>query len=184
MAENHIPLDPTVRGGALKWIANEYYDLNGSHYDVLDELPSPLEFSRLIHISRPVLIKASEMPEIISLWTDEYLAERMEDRQISIAVTPTGRADAITRGHDGRLYFAEPHVEKMAMDAFLAKIAPDRPESNAVDKEVYYLQSQNGNMFTGRYFDLTSDPDPSEFAPLRADVPSEISWCSEALVNR
>lgn len=46
---------------------------------------------------------------------------------------------------------------------------------------MYYLQSQNGNMYTGRHYDLSSDPDRSEFEALREDVPSEIAWCSEAL---
>ena len=43
------------------------------------------------------------------------------------------------------------------------------------------MQSQNGNLFTSRYFDLTGEDDPSEFEPLRDHVPSEIPWCSEAL---
>jgi jumonji domain-containing protein 7 len=32
-------------------------------------------------------------------------------------------ADAITRGTDNRLYFAEPLVEQMTMPAFLSKIS-------------------------------------------------------------
>jgi hypothetical protein len=31
--------------------------LNGDHYDILESPPSPVEFSRICHISRPVLIK-------------------------------------------------------------------------------------------------------------------------------
>ena len=48
---------------------------------------------------------------------------------------------------------------------------------------MHYLQSQNGNMFTAAYFDMsgTDDPDSSEFEPLREYLPSEIPWCSEAL---
>ncbi|KZT74411.1 Clavaminate synthase-like protein [Daedalea quercina L-15889] len=181
MAENHIPLTPAAQYGVLEWIGREYYDLNGTHYDILNELPSPLEFARLVHIARPVLIKAGQMPHLIPLWTNEYLIRRMGDREISIAATPTGRADAITRGPDGRLYFAEPHIDKMTMGTFLDKITSCRAEARSADNEVYYLQSQNGNMYTGRYFELTSDPDPSEFEPLREDIPSEITWCSEAL---
>lgn len=47
--------------------------------------------------------------------------------------------------------------------------------------EVHYLQSQNGNMFTDSYFDMSGEDEPSEFEPLREHVPSEIPWCSEAL---
>lgn len=49
------------------------------------------------------------------------------------------------------------------------------------DGEVHYLQSQNGNLYTARYYDSAGDSDPSEFEPLRGDVPSEVPWCSEAL---
>jgi hypothetical protein len=31
--------------------------LNGNHYDILESPPSSIAFSRLCHISRPVLIK-------------------------------------------------------------------------------------------------------------------------------
>lgn len=48
-------------------------------------------------------------------------------------------------------------------------------------KEIHYLQSQNGNLYSNRYFDLGPKNDPSEFESLRSDVPSEILWCSEAL---
>lgn len=46
---------------------------------------------------------------------------------------------------------------------------------------MHYLQSQNGNLFTNRYFDLTEEEDPSEFEPLREHIPSEVPWCSDAL---
>ncbi|TFY66944.1 hypothetical protein EVG20_g4140 [Dentipellis fragilis] len=46
-------------------------------------------------------------------------------------------------------------------------------------KAAYYLQSQNGNMYQSSFFDFPNDA-PSEFEPLRPDVPAEISWCSEA----
>lgn len=36
-------------------------ELNGLHYDVLDEPPSPSEFMRLVHISRPVVIKGTSL---------------------------------------------------------------------------------------------------------------------------
>ena len=48
-------------------------------------------------------------------------------------------------------------------------------------KEVHYLQSQNGNLFTNSYYDMSGEDDPSEFEPLREYVPSEIPWCSDAL---
>lgn len=45
----------------VSYIANyschPYVDLNGSHYDILHSPPSALEFLRLVHISRPVVIR-------------------------------------------------------------------------------------------------------------------------------
>lgn len=114
---------------SLKWISQEYYgenfdkgiqylsnyvDLNGSHFDVLDEPPTPLEFSRISHISRPVLIKGSRVHltkgRLLTLagadikatkarWTNEYLENAMEDRPISVAVTPNGCAYTLPVAH-------------------------------------------------------------------------------------
>ncbi|KAJ7498918.1 cupin-like domain-containing protein [Mycena latifolia] len=158
---------------ALELLSSEYHDLNGTHIDILEEPPTALEFSRLVHISRPVLIRGVKIPTV-RLWDDEYIAASLGQAEISVAVTPNGRADAVTQGPDGKLYFVEPHVEKMKMSEFLSKLSCEPSQS-----EIYYLQSQNGNVYSNRFFEGT--PDPSEFEALRPDIPSEISWCTEAL---
>ena len=38
----------------LNWMM---LDMNGTHHDTVDDLPSSLEFSKMVHISRPVLIR-------------------------------------------------------------------------------------------------------------------------------
>ncbi|KAI0092650.1 Clavaminate synthase-like protein [Irpex rosettiformis] len=154
----------------MKWISEEYYDLNGSHFDTIDALPSALEFSQLIRTARPVLIKDCPAPKAFARWTDEYLAKSCGDSPISVAVTPNGRADAITQNEDGRLYFAEPLVEQMTMKGFLAKLA-------SVDSEVLYLQSQDGNLFS------SNRNIPSEFHKILSDVPEHLPFCTEALDN-
>lgn len=135
----------------------------------------------------------------------------MGDRRISVAITPNGlvivpfpeltcdgndilrRADAVTRGPDNKLYFVEPHAEQMTMGELLARLIDQGKqtfisrgirthEDNAgVDpsSNVYYLQSQNGNLYSSEHFN--SGDSSSEYDPLREDVPSEVSWCSEAL---
>ncbi|KAJ7771368.1 cupin-like domain-containing protein [Mycena maculata] len=153
-----------------RWLSSEYHDLNGTHIDVLEESPTALEFSRLVHISRPVLIRGVQIPSV-RLWDDEYLASALGEGEISVAVTPNGRADAVTRGPDGTLYFVEPHIEKMKMAGFLSKLSDETDDS-----EIYYLQSQNGNVYSNQFFQGT--PDPSEFEAIRADIPSEIPWCT------
>ncbi|KAI0720305.1 Clavaminate synthase-like protein [Cerioporus squamosus] len=168
----------------LKRLSEEYHDLNGTQYDVLEEAPTPLEFSRLVHIARPVLIKESAIPDVDDhrKWSKGWLSDKMGYRKISVAVTPNGRADAVTRGPDNKLYFAEPYTDNMTMRSFLDTLSSGQQGSSTVHcGEVHYLQSQNGNMFSATYFDMSGNEDPSEFEPLREFVPSEIPWCSEAL---
>lgn len=139
----------------------------------------------------------------------------MGERQISVAVTPTGyffapmykwfliicssRADAIARGSDGRLYFVEPYVEKMTMQELFTKLGSDLDSylaflwlsylissagaSDDKSSEVYYLQSQNGNLYSADSLNsiLDNADIESEFEPLTYEVPKDIPWCSEAL---
>lgn len=63
----------------------------------------------------------------------------------------------------------------------IANLRLGKQREPSADQEIHYLQSQNGNLYTNRYFDLNAEDDPSEFEPLRDDVPSEVHWCSEAL---
>ncbi|TFK88924.1 Clavaminate synthase-like protein [Polyporus arcularius HHB13444] len=168
----------------LRWLSEEYHDLNGTRYDVLEAAPTPLDFSRLVHIARPVLIKESAVPEADDpeKWSKKWLSDMMKDREISVAVTPNGRADAVTRSPDNKMYFAEPYTDKMTMQSFLDTLSSGEQDSRAgTGLEVHYLQSQNGNMFSATYYDMSGNEDPSEFEPLREFVPSEIPWCSEAL---
>ncbi|KIK06699.1 hypothetical protein K443DRAFT_673988 [Laccaria amethystina LaAM-08-1] len=106
----------------------------------------------------------------------------MGERLVSVATTPDGRADALSRGPDDKFYFVEPFVEKMTIGDLIKHLK----ESEGVDGEVRYLQSQNGNLFPSDFFGRSSDDanSPSEFEPLRSDVPSEIPWCTEALGKR
>jgi jumonji domain-containing protein 7 len=96
-------------------------DMNGSSYHVLDYPPTPLEFARLAHLSRPAVIKGVEFPALTK-WTDDYLVEKMGDQSVSVAVTPNGRADAVTRAPDGKLYFAEPFTDSMTLRNLLKKL--------------------------------------------------------------
>lgn len=124
----------------------------------------------------PMLIAGYKLPSL-QRWSDKYLVDTMGDRLLSVAVTPNGYADAVTRGSDGKWYFVEPYYDKMTMGALLSKLAPST--SNVED--VCYLQSQNGNLFPGSYFTSGNPESDSELANLRGDVPAEIPWCSEAL---
>ncbi|KAF8639863.1 hypothetical protein AX17_001118 [Amanita inopinata Kibby_2008] len=159
----------------VQWLADEYYELNGSYIEVLESPPTALEFSRLVHIARPVVIKGLDIPAY-QKWTDRYLIHEMGSRQISVAVTPNGRADAVVKGPGDKLYFVEPCVDRMTMAELLSRLSADSDLS-----EICYLQSQNGNLYDSTYFKAQTADSQTEFEPLRGDVPSQISWCSEAV---
>jgi len=50
-------------------------------------------------------------------------------------------------------------------------------------EDVYYLQSQNGNLYSSNYFTSADAEGDCELVSLRGDVPAEIPWCSEALAS-
>ncbi|KAG6821275.1 hypothetical protein H0H93_002385 [Arthromyces matolae] len=150
----------------LQWLSNEYY----------------------ASLATGLNIPASE------LWSDTYLTERMGERQISVAVTPNGLADAVTRGPDDKLYFAEPLLQKMTMGEFLTNIsagkedemiyspaADENVDSTSSGRNIYYLQSQNGNLFTSEDFSGHGIQSCSEFEPLRPDIPNDIEFCTGGL---
>ncbi|KAF7292474.1 JmjC domain-containing protein [Mycena chlorophos] len=157
----------------LQKLAEDYFDLNGPGLLILENEPTALEFSRLVHISRPVLIRGVYIPSV-RFWSDEYLAAAMGDAKITVAVTPDGRADSVVTGPNGKHYFAEPATEQTTMGELLARLSKEEEDS-----DVCYLQSQNGNVYSSAFFE--GDSDASEFLALRADIPREIEWCSEAL---
>jgi peptidyl-lysine (3S)-dioxygenase / protease len=91
------------------------------------------------------------------------------------STTCFSRADALAEGSDGKTYFVEPHTQQMTMTDFLDTL------SNDDSSEVYYLQSQNGNLFTDASFHGTDSEDISEFGPLQTNIPKEIPWASGAI---
>ncbi|KAF8607967.1 Clavaminate synthase-like protein [Ceratobasidium sp. AG-I] len=175
-------LSPLQRDSLLSRLAQDYRDLNGSSVDVWTHTPSALEFARLVNVGRPVLFRntppQSDLPALTK-WSNEYLVSSMGDRKVSVAITPDGRADALCALPDGTQCFAEPHTEHMTIHELLTAISQSEQDPSS---EVYYLQSQNGNMYTAS--DFLSDVDAvekSELEPLLDDVPKEVSWASEAL---
>jgi len=81
-------------------------------------------------------------------------------------------ADAIAKGPDGKKYFVEPWAEKMTMKELLSRLEKE----SSSQSEVFYLQSQNGNLFNNSDDDMSE----SEFEPLLQDIPESIEWATEA----
>ncbi|KAG1806803.1 cupin-like domain-containing protein [Suillus plorans] len=174
---------PSLTHDIARWISQEYHDMNGSSIQTLESPPTAAEFAQLVHISRPVVIKGFQIPAL-KRWTDDYLQTKLQDQLISVAITPNGRvqADAITAGPGGRHFFVEPFIEKVLMEKLLEQLNAGTctPERNSDNLSASYLQSQNGNMYSSRFFESPND-DSSEFGALRGDVPSNIPWVTEAL---
>ncbi|CAE6428287.1 unnamed protein product [Rhizoctonia solani] len=174
------------RESLLYRLAQDYRDLNGTKVEVWTHTPSPIEFARIVNVGRPVLFRSTpstkDLPALTK-WTDDHLVTAMRDRKVSVAVTPNGqvcRADALHTLPNGTRYFVEPHTEHMSMEELFQAIKRSEQDPS---NEVYYLQSQNGNMYSA--VDFESGPDhasSSELCPaLLSDVPREIPWASEAL---
>lgn len=93
---------------------NRQAELNGSSIDELQGPPTALQFSRLVHISRPVKFSSTLLDFLFSLtalltvfwlghlaesaidfpalhiWTNEYLKMKMGCNTVSVALTPNG----------------------------------------------------------------------------------------------
>ncbi|KAG0035662.1 JmjC domain-containing protein 7 [Podila clonocystis] len=177
-------------------LISEVQDFNLSTIERI-ELPTPLDFHRYVASNRPVIITLpptatttprADLPELerewswpaFTKWTNEYLSSTLGEKQITVACTPNGWADAVV---DDK-YFAMPCEKKMTFDQFLDGMPirmrrPDQKEGNSGDQEdketaldpyqeVRYIQLQNGNLMT-------------EYEELMDDVPASIPFASEAL---
>ena len=87
-------------------------------------------------------------------------SSKVVPEQITVAMTPNGRADAVAQLKDGAACFALPHEEHMSFEAFLALLS-----DKEVD-QVVYAQAQNDSL-------------RQEFAQLMPDIDPELAWAAE-----
>jgi jumonji domain-containing protein 7 len=180
------------------------------------EVPTALQFHRYVAANRPVIISLppsattihpSESAQRVepsaeekewawpafTKWTNDYLTKTLGSKEITVACTPNGWADAVV---DDK-YFAMPCEKKMTFEQFLdgmpirtrqrKSVEQDKESlSNGIHnlglnsdgcvttgaadpyQEVRYIQLQNGNLMT-------------EYEELLGDVPAQIPFISEAL---
>uniref|UniRef100_A0A8C4X0Z9 Bifunctional peptidase and (3S)-lysyl hydroxylase JMJD7 n=1 Tax=Eptatretus burgeri TaxID=7764 RepID=A0A8C4X0Z9_EPTBU len=147
--------------GALRALAVEARDLSlGNGVPHLTRPPSPLVFLRdWVSPNRPVVISdaISHWPAL-SRWTSSYFREVLGNKEVTVAVTPNGYADAVFEDH-----FVMPEERTMPFGRFL-----DIVEGKEKPHGVFYIQKQCSNLC-------------GEFPEIAADVELEISWASEAL---
>jgi len=150
----------TVVKDALKKLSDEAKDFYlGTNISCQEIVPTPLEFYRnFVSQNRPVVIKGgvSHWPAI-SKWKNEYLADKLGDKEVTVAVTPNGYADAPQED-----FFVMPEERRMKMSEFIDIL--ENPESA---NGVFYIQKQNSNL-------------TQEFQEIICDVDKDISWATEA----
>lgn len=122
--------------------------------------PTPLEFYRdWVCPNLPVIFKkAIDHWPALEKWTLSYLRRKLGDKEICVAVTPNGLADAVCKNT-----FILAEDRKMRMSDFL-----DIMESPRLGQPgIFYIQKQNGN-FT------------DEFSEIIDDAETDIRWATEA----
>lgn len=193
-------------------------------------LPTALEFHRYVAANRPVIITlpptATTLHEPSSTrlaptsqeqqwtwpaftkWTNEYLCKTLGEKEITVACTPNGWADAVVDDQ----YFAMPCEKKMTFERFLEGM-PIRTKRNV--KSGYMVGCEDdetgADLETGtknlhlhgdnddhgsklgtrkpttdpyqevRYIQLQNGNLMTEYQELLEDVPTDIPFASEAL---
>ncbi|XP_065834269.1 bifunctional peptidase and (3S)-lysyl hydroxylase Jmjd7-like [Oscarella lobularis] len=130
---------------------------------VIDAPPTPLAFYReWIAPNKPVLVRnAFNHWPALSRWSIDSLRARIGEKIVTVAVTPTGYADAIAKNR-----FVMPEERRMRFAHFLDILADP-----TLDDGIFYVQKQNSNL-------------TDEFRDIFADVDAEIDWASIALGRR
>ncbi|KAF9181460.1 JmjC domain-containing protein 7 [Haplosporangium sp. Z 767] len=189
------------------------------------ELPSALEFHRYVASNRPVIItlppsattihepsKSRLEPTVqektwawpaFTKWTNEYLSNTLGNKEITVACTPNGWADAVV---DDK-YFAMPCEKKMTFEQFLEgmpirmrkgenkdnKTRTSDGQGNELDFNALEAKVQDINLMENsqeprvdpyqevRYIQLQNGNLMTEYEELLGDVPSDIPFASEAL---
>ncbi|KAK3871793.1 hypothetical protein Pcinc_023080 [Petrolisthes cinctipes] len=160
--ENVINPEPSgiIRESLLK-LSEEAQELYlSSQVPILDAIPTPLELYRdWIAPNKPVIFRdAVKFWPAVDKWSPQYLRETVGKKEVSVAVTPNGYADAPNGG-----YFVMPEERTMLLSSFL-----DVMENPGNQPGVFYVQKQNSN-FT------------DEFPELICDAAPDIPWFTEAL---
>ncbi|GAB6022240.1 hypothetical protein CHUAL_006371 [Chamberlinius hualienensis] len=145
----------------FKFLSSESNESN--YVNEVAEFPSSVKFLREnVSPNRPLIIRRGvEHWPAVKLWKNwDYLKAKIGNKQVTVAVTSNGLADAVYEGN-----FVMPYEEMMDMSKLIDIL------SGSVDYDgIVYIQKQNSNLL-------------EEFSDLLSDVDKDIKWASEALGN-
>ncbi|KAL3280990.1 hypothetical protein HHI36_004215 [Cryptolaemus montrouzieri] len=105
----------------------------------------PLKFYRnYVSKNKPLLIKhgCTHFPAY-GKWNLQYFTDVLSNKEVTVALTPNGYADAIGRSQDPddiTEYFALPEEKIMKMNEFLDNL------KNPMENYICYIQKQNSNL--------------------------------------
>ncbi|CAG0887506.1 unnamed protein product [Cyprideis torosa] len=145
----------------------------GSHIRETNSIPDPLEFYREFVAKNCPLVLRGVFREwqAVKQWDlDWFRRSPLGEKDVTVAVTPSGYADAIDEPSG---LFMLPEERRMKLKEFLDIL--DHPEESS---GVFYIQKQNSNLtdeFESLVLEESADPTHT------AGVPPEISWFSESL---
>lgn len=146
---------------------------------ILNDIPEPLEFYRnWVAPNIPFVIKGgiNSWPAV-KKWNKEYFTQVLKDKKISVAVTPNGYADAITKTTiNGKPTecFVLPEERLITLSDFLTKLEEGENFSDHTVKEskgIFYIQKQNSNL-------------TEEFPELLTDVDENLLWASDTFNSK
>ncbi|RMZ87254.1 hypothetical protein DV736_g5525, partial [Chaetothyriales sp. CBS 134916] len=171
-------LGPEVAREQLRLLQQDYHDFNPP---IVPTLPFPraVTFAKQVSKGLPCVFSApglpcpneSDYPFKALAWTADDLTSLVA-APVEVAITPTGRADAIVSISDylsdsDERVFLQPATSELTLPDLLQLL--NLPRSRAASSPVYYLQSQNSN--------LTS----TSLAPLMQDLPDNFSFAKDVL---
>ncbi|XP_051188363.1 lysine-specific demethylase JMJ32 [Lolium perenne] len=152
--------------------SRELLGLHAEDVPRADLPPTPLAFLR-DHVSpgRPLIVSAAATRHwpAASLWpTESYLPDALHSTDVSVHLTPSGRADALAPHphprRPGARCFASAHVRRVDFPSAVRLIRGSDPAAGVVA----YAQQQDDCL-------------RGEYAAVAGDVDAHVPWASEAL---
>ncbi|KAI5846341.1 cupin-like domain-containing protein [Morchella snyderi] len=149
-------------GSAFTELLTTYHEFNPARVESVDGAPTSLQFARYVAKNQPVVFRGAIASwEAIKKWKVGYLKQKMEGRDINVAMTPFGNADSVV-SVNGVDYFVQPHSLQEPFAEFVDYVRAPVKESTAVK----YAQSQDNNLH-------------GEYLPLLSDIPADVGFATE-----
>ncbi|ODN81845.1 hypothetical protein L202_02206 [Cryptococcus amylolentus CBS 6039] len=146
---------------------------------IMKTLPSDLEALRMIHNGHPCVIKGfsplSESAEGHDWSKSKVYEDVAGDKKVTVAVTDDGWADSVRTLPNGRKTFVKALDAKMTIKDLVSRLGNRKPKE---DREAYYLQSQDGNIYrdTPHY-----SGDPEDLNMFQEYIKRDVEWMKGAV---